>query len=64
MKLTPTEIEHILRWREYQQWIKSLPPSLLKPLQSERNEQCQAIGTPTVKYDNQMHRKPRASKKS
>lgn len=63
----PNEIEHILRWRQYQQWIKALPPGLTKPLQSIRNPHYTALDThtrPQVKHDNKMHRKPRAPKQS
>lgn len=40
----PAEIEHMLKWRQYQQWVKILPPGLTKPIQHERNEQCSALG--------------------
>lgn len=39
----PAEIEHILHWRQYQQWVKSLPPGLTKPIHKIRNLQCAAL---------------------
>lgn len=39
----PNEINLILRWRHYRQWIKSLPPNLFKPIQCEHNSQCDAL---------------------
>ncbi len=39
----PNEIKLIHRWRQYQRWIKSLPPTLLQPLKTVRNPDCKAL---------------------
>ena len=44
MLTDPNEIKHILRWRQYQQWIKSLPLSLQLPIKGVRNPECTALG--------------------
>jgi len=39
----PEEIKLIFRWRQYQKWVKSLPPTLLQPPKAIRNPNCTAL---------------------